>query len=185
MKISVRALLEKMAYAGLKPSGGAGGNRLDPLYLSNRSTARKILTACLIVLPFALIGTGVYLAAIGYFSTPTPPPSTLNPTRDELAAKVLSNLKDVRIESEQLIKVMDARITRGATVSLDGTLKNNVTRLLRSVEVSFDLTNAAGSQLGAVTVHLDKLESEAITNFHLPLKQRDAAHAIFREARSQ
>jgi hypothetical protein len=68
---------------------------------------------------------------------------------------------------------------------IEGVLRNNTTHTLHALEVFFDLADSNGSGIGAVAVRIDKLDGDAITTFKIPIKQRNAVSALFREARSR
>jgi hypothetical protein len=70
-------------------------------------------------------------------------------------------------------------------MKLVGTVKNNTDRLIRTTEIVLNLTDATGSQLGAVSARVDNLAPNATANFQIPIVQTDAAFALVREIQTQ
>ncbi|MDR3699545.1 MAG: FxLYD domain-containing protein [Candidatus Sulfopaludibacter sp.] len=172
----LRQIFESIFYAGLKPR--------DPFYLSNRTTGQRIRLAALIAIPFLAVLGGVALAAMGYFDTSSRLPPPAKPLSNaEIAAKMLPDLnKDIRIETNQDLQVLDVVVGRGR---ISGSVKNATTRVIGGAEVIFELTNARGSRVGAVSCRFARLAPGSSTPFLNPIAQTDAAYAVVREVHSQ
>jgi hypothetical protein len=172
----LRQIFESIVYAGLTPR--------DPFYLSNRTTAQRIRSASLIGIPCLAVLGGVALAAMGYFNSSSQLPPPAKPLSNaEIAARMLPNLnQDIRIETNQDLQVLDVVVGRGR---ISGSVKNASTHVIGSAEVIFDLADARGSRVGAVSCKLARLAPGSSTPFLNPIAQADAAYAIVREVHSQ
>jgi hypothetical protein len=161
--------------------GGAAPS--DPFYLTNRTLAQRLRQAALIAVPCVLVIAAIGLALLGYFNRPTtlPPPSaTLTP--EQVAADVRPNLDPgIRIDANRDVDVMDVHVVRGAGTKVAGTVRNNTGRPILDVELVFDLTDAAGSRLGAVSTRLARIDPKGAASFSFPVEQHDAAFALVRE----
>jgi hypothetical protein len=102
-------------------------------------------------------------------------------TPSEVAAKLLPNLKDLKLEAGSDIEVVELRVERSAGVRLAGTLRNKTTRTIASADISCDLTDADGTQLGAVSIHVENIPPSGVRNFDQPLRQASAAFVLVRE----
>jgi hypothetical protein len=202
----LRKLFESVAYAGMKPGAPVQGKRLgwlgplaepitrfldggaapsDPFYLSNRTFGQKIRVALLMAAPCLLVAGGISLAVLGYFDSKVakaPPQPPL--TQEQLAAKMLPNLdKNIKIEVNRDIEVDDAHIERGAVTKVVGVARNNTDHTIQNAEVIFNLTNAAGSRLGAVSTRVPTIAAKSTTKFSFPVDEHDAAFVLVREVR--
>ncbi|HEV2446548.1 MAG TPA: FxLYD domain-containing protein [Candidatus Sulfopaludibacter sp.] len=201
----LRKLLESIAYAGLKPDAPAHRERLhwlgplagpitrfldggaapsDPLYLTNRTLGQKLRQAMVIAAPCLLVGAAISLAVLGYFDNPNaaPPPPTLTPA--QVAAKMLPNLdKDLKIEVNRDVEVAEVHIEHGAVTKVAGLARNNTDRVIQDSELIFDLTDAAGSRLGAVSARVPRIEAKSTAPFSFSVNQTKAAYALVREIR--
>ena len=107
-------------------------------------------------------------------------------TAAEVAAKILPNLaKNISIESNKDIQVVEVHVDHTAGTRLAGTITNNTGRSIRLAEVVFVLTEASGSQLGAVTAKLENLAPYSTSKFAIPIQQASAAYALVREINTQ
>lgn len=178
----LRKFFESIVYAGMTPGGAAPS---DPFYLTNRSMGQRIRLAAVIAVPCLLVATAIGLAALGYFddSTPKAPPApTLTP--EQVATKMLPNLdRDLKIDTNKEIEVPDVHVEKGAVTKLAGTIRNNTDRVMENVEVVFDLTDASGSRLGAVSAKVAKVPPKGTADFLFPVEQHEAAFALVREIR--
>src|SRR5260370_894205 len=62
-----------------------------------------------------------------------------------------------------------------------GVVKNTTAHEISGVDLTIDLTDATGSQVGAVTVAVEKVPPSSTKTFQYPIKQHEAAFALVRE----
>jgi hypothetical protein len=160
----------------------AGRAPTDPLYLSNRTFAQRARIWLLIALPCLLVA-GILVVVHRWVRAQAPPPP--EPTKQEMAARLLPNLTDIRLPENPDIEVAEARIQRGARITLAGTVRNKSGRPIRLAELVFDLTDSYGSNLGGVSAKVENLAVGATAKFEVPLTQQTAALALVREVRTQ
>jgi hypothetical protein len=203
----LRKLLESIAYAGMKPGSPAPKNRArwlgplagpltrfldgakpdDPFYLTNRTVGQRLRLVIVIAIPCLVVAAGIALAMSGYFDPDTP---TVNPakslTPEQVAAKMLPNLdKNLRIEVNRDVEISDVHIEHGATTKIAGLARNNTDHPIENAELVFDLTDKAGSRMGAVTTRIPKIDGKKTAPFSFTVEQQDASFALVREIRQQ
>jgi len=159
----------------------SGSAPTDPLYLSNRSLGQRIGSWSLVAVPCLVLVGLVALVLSNYFDPPeAAPPKEMS--AEEVARKVLPNLaKDIKIESNREIEVVEVHVDRSGQMALTGTVKNNTSRRIAAADVVFNVTDTAGSQLGAVNGRIENLAPKSAKEFRLPIKQPDAVFALVRE----
>ena len=200
----LRKWFESIVYAGMSPANAQPKKRMawlgplagpvarfldvgaapsDPFYLTNRTVTQRLRQAVLIAVPCLLVVAAIGLALLGYFNRPTalpPPAPTLTP--EQVAADVLPKLdKDIPIEANHDIDVMEVHVVPGRDTKVAGAARNNTDHPIRDTELVFDLTDAAGSRLGAVSTHMALIEPKSTASFSFPVEQHDAAFALVRE----
>jgi hypothetical protein len=202
---SLREKIESIVFAGLKPSGGkveaaapppdtamgrlrqridkwisGGPAPTDPLYLTNRTMGQKIKSWSVVAVPLVILVGGIALSLSNVLDPPeVKPQKELSPA--EVAAKLLPNLKDIKIELNHDIDVVEAKIERSGGVRMVGTVKNKTSKPIAAADLGCDLTDAGGTQLGAVSVHIENIPASGVKSFELPLKQPDASFVLVRE----
>ena len=197
----LRAFLDAIVFADLKPGARpgqtqetkwrgwlrrpidrflSGGASKDPLYLTNRSLGQKIKVWAMVAVPCVLIIGAVALAlSSNYFD----PPAARAPKEmtEEISRKVLPNItKDIKIDTNRDVEVVEVHVEH-AESKLMGSVKNNSARNFAAVDVVFNLTDATGSQLGAVNAHIENLAPKSVKAFQIPIPQRNASFAMVRE----
>ncbi|MBZ5726222.1 MAG: FxLYD domain-containing protein [Acidobacteriia bacterium] len=156
----------------------------DPLYLTNRTLGQRVRFMVVIAVPCLILAGGVILSTSNMFKPKIAPAKPL--TAAEVAAKILPNLaKNISIESNKDIQVVEVHVDHTAGTRLAGTITNNTGRSIRLAEVVFVLTEASGSQLGAVTAKLENLAPYSTSKFAIPIQQASAAYALVREINTQ
>lgn len=200
----LREKVESIVFAGLKPgshprqgsaalpdtrigrlrrridgwvSGGPAPS--DPLYLSRRTTAQKIRAWLVVAVPLIVLLAGIGLVLDPYLGSPQVKPKELAPA--EVAAKMLPNLGNIKIESNPAIDVIEVRVQQSGGPRINGVLKNKTDRAIAAVELTCDVTDAAGTQLGSVILHVDHIPASSTKNFSLPVKLPTAAFVLVRE----
>lgn len=169
----LQKIFESIVYAGMRP----GSRPVDPLYLSNRSLWQRARVAIFVTVPVLAI-CGFVLWAI---FKPAETKQQAEPTREELAKRILPNLaKDIKIDTNRDVVVVNAVVDKNP-VGISGTVANNTDHVVKSAELTFDLTNGNGSQIGAVSTVVKDLPPKSQTNFRFPVKQQDAAFVLVRE----
>ncbi|MEO8371605.1 MAG: FxLYD domain-containing protein [Candidatus Solibacter sp.] len=197
----IREFLESIAYTGLKPSGGpatapkqapkwlgplqgsverllAGGPAPnDPLYLTNRTTAQKFKAWSLIGIPCLILVAGIGIAL--YIVDPPEPKPVTQTDAGEITAKVLPDVgKDGKMAPTTDLQVIEIVVSNSRVT---GVIQNTGKREIAGAELVIDLTNSAGSQVGAVNAVIAKIPASGRRDFSIGIKQRDAAYALVRE----
>ena len=198
----LRELFESIVFAGMKPGARPGQTQerkwlgplrgpverllsgsapSDPLYLTNRSRGHRIKAWSLVAIPCLFIVGLVALAlGNGYFDPPAAAPPKES-SAEEAARKILPTLaRDIKIDSNKEVEVVQVQVDRSA-MKITGSVRNNTAHDIAVTDVIFNLTNARGSQVGAVKGHIENLPPKATRDFQLPIKQRDAAFVLVRE----
>lgn len=197
----LRKAFESVAYAGLKPSGAAAppprpGGRLkrawdrllsgstpkDPLYLSNRTWKHKLSIAATVCTP-VLIVIGIFV-----YSMMTPPPVTEKPpaelTSAEIAARTQIIPEGFKVAQNDDVQVSEVFVDRNSSPNrVSGTVQNATGKRFGVVELTFDLTDQDGSQVGGAKFSVADLAPRASKAFSFPIPQRNAAFVLVREAR--
>jgi hypothetical protein len=202
MKKRIQQLFESVLFAGLKPGGQAapkrepgwlglrssverflsGGQPTDPLYLSNRTSGQKLKSWSLIAIPCLVLAVGVSVVLSNLIDPPAAKPLK-QLTSAEITAKLLPNLnQDFKLKPPSDVQVIEIRVAGSRLV---GVLKNTSAHEIASAELVVDLTNAAGSQVGAVSGTVEKLPALGTKDFQIPITQRDAAFGLVRDVRSR
>ena len=201
---SIRNFFESIVFAGMKPGGSpqpgkgtrwlgplagpldrflSGPAASDPLYLSNRSIWQRARLAVLIAVPCLLVVGTVVFALTRHKAAPPPPPE---PTAAEMLARILPKVDEsIKTNSSTDVQVLEAQVDKSGPPRVIGSVKNNTDRLIRSAVLALDLTDADGSQVGAVAGRLENIEPGATMKFAYPITQRAAVFAIVREVRKE
>ena len=199
-----RRFLSSILYAGLTPNAPrkepkrgtlldrlkerlekflAGRAPDDPLYLSRRTPAQKVKMALVIAGPCVLLCGALALAMTNLIPR-TPPPPAHETTPAEIVAKLLHDLeKTVKIETNRDAELVEVSVQRGDAPKIAGLLRNRTDRPV-SVEFELELTDEAGSRIGAVVGRVDNAPAKNTIPFQLPIKQRNAAFAVVRDLRT-
>jgi hypothetical protein len=207
MRKRFRKLVDSLLYAGLIPSGAqaASGSRRkwlgplrgpverflsggpapsDPFYLTNRTFGQRLRQWVLIGVPCLLLIGGVAVGLSNIFLGPKIAPRK-ELSAAEIARKILPSLDTGGISSNQDIELVEVHIDKGVGISVAGTLKSKSRRAIHTAELIFNLTDAVGSQLGAVGVTVKDVEPGATVQFRFPIESTTAAFALLREAHTQ
>src|SRR5882757_3657063 len=143
----LRGWLESIVFAGMKPSGGpkqtaqvpttwAGRQKAridqwisggpapsDPLYLTNRTWGQKLKSWSVIAVPLVILIGGVGLTLSNVLDPPAAKPIA-EMSSAEVAAKTLPNLKNLKIESNHNVDVLEVRVTHDGGTKMVGVVKN-------------------------------------------------------------
>lgn len=197
----LREIIDSVIFAGLKPSGSAaarvgsgwrgrlalawdrllsGSTPVDPFYLSNRTWKQKFRIGAIVCTPI-LIVVGIFI-----YSLYTPPPAVekqfSEPTAAEVAARTRIVPDDFKVPQNGDLELMEVFIDRSTTPHhVAGTLKNISSRHFGIVEISFDLTDANGSQIGGAKTLVADMGPGRAKQFSFPIPQRNAAFVLVRE----
>ena len=199
----IREFLESIVFAGMKPGGQTAPKRQltglgplrgpverllsggpapsDPLYLTNRTQAQKLKFWSLIAIPCVVLALGIVILSR---SLQPPEPKPVKPlTAAEITAKLLPNLdQDIQLPPATDVQVIEIKVEGSRLV---GVVKNTTRREIAVTELVIDLTNAAGSQLGAVNAIVEKIPPSGSKDFQIAIPQRDAAFALIRNVTSR
>jgi hypothetical protein len=201
----VRKWLESIVFAGLKPGGqptqaaptvptgtmgrlraridrwlSGGPAPSDPLYLTNRTMWQKVRGWLVVGVPLVIVIGGIALVLGNMLAPPVRVPQK-ELTAAEAGAKFLPSIKDFNVETSRVLEVMEVRIYKNGGVKMTGTVRNLTARVLPSAQISCDLTDAGGTQLGSVSVALQNIPASGTKDFELPIKQDQAAFVLVRE----
>jgi len=206
MPKSFREAIESILFVGMKPgvpssapkvkrwygplwkplerflSGGAAN---DPLYISNRTGRQRIGFWLALAAPFALVG-GMMFAVFGFVRQREAVVQEVTPA--QRAAALLPrdldrNFAVVNVHPD--LDVLEVKVDRNGAPRLVGTVRNRTEKTLAHAEVAFDLADAAGSRVGAVSVELENVPPLGIAPFTVPVSQGSAVLAFVREVRSK
>lgn len=199
----IREFLESIVFAGMKPGGQTAPKRQltglgplrgpverllsggpapsDPLYLTNRTLTQKLKSWSLIAIPCVVLALGIVILSR---SLQPPAPKPVKPlTAAEITAKLLPNLdQDIQLPPATDVQVIEIKVEGSRLV---GVVKNTTRREIAVTELVIDLTNAAGSQLGAVNAIVEKIPPSGTKDFQIAIQQRDAAFALIRNVTSR
>ena len=195
----IRKFFESIVFAGLKPGAQTAPKRqltwlgplrgpverllsgsapTDPLYLTNRTLGQKLLSWSLIGIPCLVLFAGIGITLSSLLDPPVAKPAK-ELTAAEITAKLLPNMdKDFKLAPASDVQVLEARVDGTRLV---GRVKNTSTRAIAGAELVVDLTDADGSQVGAVSVVVEKIPPSGTRDFEIPIRQRNAATAMVRE----
>ena len=163
----------------------SGPSSSDPLYLTNRTFIQKARLWLLIGIPSVALAAFSALSSSGYFQREPVQPAAVLAGDSASEQMPLPSLDRVHVNTGRDIDLLSVEVNRDAGTILKGRVRNNTDRHFRSVDLIFDLTDAAGSQLGAVSVHLASLQAKGMTEFHLSLEQKTAVNALIRDVRTE
>jgi hypothetical protein len=203
----LRELFESIVYAGMKPGVTPskaprlrwlgplhepierflnGPSSADPFYLTNRTVGQKVRVAALIAMPCLLVLVLVGMALASFNRAARLPAAPAQMSNAEIAAKMLPDLnKDLKLPTNVELEVVSVEVLHTGGSRLEGTVRNNTDHVITNAEAIFDLTNASGSRLGAVSCKIDRIEPKSLATFHGSIEQTAAAFAIVREVRAQ
>ena len=196
----ILAFLESIVFAGLKPGAqtatkvqlawlgplrgpverllSGGPAPTDPLYLTNRTLGRKLLSWSLVGIPCLVLLTGIGITLSSLIDPPLAKPAK-EPTAAEITAKLLPNMdKDFKLAPASDVQVLEVKVEGTRLV---GKVKNTSTREIASAELVLDLSDAGESQVGAVSAVVEKIPPSGTKDFAISIKQRNAATAVVRE----
>ena len=151
--------------------------------MSNRSIARRVLIWLLAAVPCIGLAAGMYM----YFrrSEAKPAAKPVELTASEEAARMIPDLSRIRIDSRHAVEAVEAHLVHGPQVTLEGIVKNTTAKRIDGAELTFQLTDSVGSQLGDVVLTIGPLDPQASTRFRLPVKQTEAEFANVRDVQTR
>jgi hypothetical protein len=198
-----RNFLESIVYAGMKPGKPkteskrmrllgplrgpverwiSGGARQDPLYLSNRTFGQKLIGWMKVGVPLLVVVVAVIFAFRAHQRTDKPA-EVLSPA--EVAAKMLPELnKPIHVDTNTDLEVVEVYVDHAADKLL-GKVRNTTSHTIQSGEVDFVLTGVTGTQVGAISVKVNKLAAGETVPFALPLVDKAAIAAQVREVHTR
>jgi hypothetical protein len=193
----LRAFLERVAFAGLKPDvrRAPKKSKLESLLKSAEEIVSRDLQPeeknlpgpmtlghkLTVVAGLLLVAISIYVL-IGFLrrpaeqregNRPPPPPVQIVPP----GLKVDVN-KDLEVVEMEFNKASDPKV-------ITGTLRNRTDRAFARCQVSFHVTTQDGAQLGAVETTLQNVAPHASVRFRIFVPQKDAGFTMVRELRAE
>lgn len=161
-----------------------GPSQSDPLYLSNRTWKQKLGMGLAIVAPVAVV------VGIVVYTVFSPPQAAEKPPGEPSAAEIAAHNpivpKDFTVQQNNELQVVEVGVDRSGTPHrITGVLKNNTNRPFRGAEVSFDLADESGSQIGRAAATVDIVPPRASVPFSASISQTNAAVVLVREVQSR
>jgi hypothetical protein len=154
----------------------------DPLYLSNRSLSQKIRIGILIAVPILALGALVGLALSDRLpARHRPPPAT--PTAAQIARAYPDLGKPIQVGAAKDVEVIEVSVEPTDPPVVAGLVRNKSDRAHTQVTLILELMDKRGSQLGAVSTTIEKLEGGGKKTFRFPVSQAGARVVIVREVR--
>jgi hypothetical protein len=183
MPKSFREKIEDLLFAGLKPR--VAGDQNDPLYLTNRTWQKRARLWLLIALPCLLVVAGIGLAMSGVFKKRDV--AAIELTRAEVAAKALPPevLAKISVNVQRDLDIMELHVEHEGTTRVVGRLRNQTTKSFNHAELTFDLADAMGSRVGAVTAEVEHIAPGATMPFAVSIPQSSAMVAMVRDVQTQ
>lgn len=204
---SFREAIESILFVGMKPAApssspkgkqrfgplrGAlerflsGGASDDPLYLTNRTWGQRIRLGVVLAIPCAMVVGLVIFALFGIGHVRKPVPQEVTPAQ-RAAALLPSDLDRsfsvVNVHPD--LDVVEVKVEHNGSPRVVGTVRNRTGKPLARAEVSFDLADAAGSRVGAVTVEVENVPPLGTAAFNVPISQESAVVGIVRDVRAK
>jgi len=152
----------------------------DPLYLSNRTMGQKLRAWTVVAVPLVIVIGGVGLLMSRYLNPPDAKPPA-EPSPAEIAAKMLPNLSNLKIEGGHDVDVLEVQLERGSTMYVVGTLKNKTAERVAAADLNCDLTDAGGTEFGSVIVRVEDIGPSAVKKFRVAVKPTEATTVMIRE----
>jgi hypothetical protein len=139
----------------------------------------------LLGLPCVLVAAAVGLALLGFVQKRDAVPKELTP--EQMAAKIVPSDLDqnIQLHVDWDLDVVEVRVEHAGSTSLVGKMRNRTDKALAHAEVVFDLTDARGSRLGAVSAEVERVPPQGTVAFQVPITQDAATLAIVREVHTQ
>ena len=138
----------------------------DPLYLSNRSTFRRLRPYIFLVL-FFLVLLVVWQVAMPRVE----PPAAVRPWNGKVA-----DIPSPRFETTQLEVVNAGVVDNGARV--EGTVKNKTGHIIAIGRLTFELEDDHGGFTGAVSTDLKQIPPGEVTRFEFPIRQPESRRVL-------
>jgi hypothetical protein len=157
----------------------------DPLYLTNRSWKQKLLLGALIAVPVVFLAGLVMVGSRDMLrwnrADPYQPPLAATPA----AAPAPQHLPDFRATPAPL-EVLNIRIHPDAVPpAVTGLVRNNTSREIGPVTVTYYLANQEGSLMGTESTNLRKVGPHETIPFRAPVKMARARFVAVREVRAE
>ena len=193
----VRAFLERVAFAGLKPDQEAAPkkSKLETLIQSAEQIAsiglepgEKPLPGPMTVGHRLTIVGGVFLVGIAVYVLVgfLRRPAAQNEVPGAAPAPVQFLAPGVKIEKNKDLEIVEIDFNKTSDPKIiTGTLRNRTDRTFARCEISFHVTTKEGGQLGAVDTILENVGPHASVRFRIPVPQKDAAFTMVRELRAE
>jgi hypothetical protein len=197
----IRAILESIAFAGMKPGAKSGASKnkqpgplggsidrflsgsapSDPLYLTNRRLHQKMRSWILIGAPCLILAAGIGLALSSLIDPPKAKEIT-EPTPKEVAEKILPNLSpDLKVEQNKDVEVVEVRIDHTGDLRLVGVVRNTTNHDIAAVRMVVQLTDVESSQVGFTEARVENIPASKTKAFTTPIVQKTAMFALVRE----
>jgi hypothetical protein len=170
----LRKWIESIVFAGMKSAPS------DPLYLTNRSWRQKLRAWSVVAVPL-LILIGAVAFALSQYGNSSPVKKPAEISSRELALKTLPSFKGLAVESNRNLEVLEARIEQGETFRVVGVVRNLTDHVIASADISCDLTDPSGTQLGSVKAQVEEIPAGGTKRFAVPVQQTSASAALVRE----
>src|SRR5579872_3151633 len=139
-----RNFIESVVFSGMKT--GAGESQ-DPLYISNRSFARKLKLAAWVVVPCLLVLGFTMVALMGVGQRAAMPPETKPEVPPAPAAAAVLPTQPPpdppKSETREPVELVEFRVNQSALV-LEGTVRNTTDHAIGSTTIVFELANSIG-----------------------------------------
>jgi len=128
-------------------------------------------------LPALLVGVGIWFYT-SRLRPSGPPPREL--TKAEIAAKLLPELKDLKVDSVHDVDLLNLRVEKSPMMA-KGAVRNRTNRQLRNVDVMLAMLDRGGSLRGSVTARITNIAPGETTPFSVPLADPKVASLLLRE----
>ncbi|MFB3828249.1 MAG: FxLYD domain-containing protein [Bryobacteraceae bacterium] len=156
----------------------------DPLYLSHRTWKKKLWIGLAIGAPPAIA------AGVALYALLSPPPAAERPPSEPSAADVAARTeivpKDFRINQSTELQIVEVGVDRKAIPHhITGLLRNSTNMRFSGAEVTVDLTDAKGSQVGAAVARVDDIPPHTTVRFATEIPQKNVVYVLVREVKSR
>ena len=153
----------------------------DPLYLTNRTWKKKVALVSLIALPVLILIALVTIGSVDLFRFHRVDPDYHSLAEAPPPAIAPKPVSDPTLRAANL-EVVDIRLIGDVDPPMvTGTIRNNTSEEVDSVEVSYYLADGQGSLIGSESTVVRHVPPRGSVIFRAPLKMAKAEYVLVRE----